>query len=259
MPSIVIPPDAGCPLVRGSLRGDSAREMAQWVWSAPMGWDGGHASSSFCQKRSGRQRSSVPSETEQTLPGIGSTLMLAHAGSQSGTPIHRTRDPPTAQGQIHCFEAPPQKASHSSALIIAPTPMAWHSHAQALVPPWQPPPAPQPPRPPPAINRCRHLHSSQSGGYGSGKQHPGVQLISMEMYAAHKQTGARLIRAAPLIHRQPPAYTSPRLFLGSFTKQMYLIKKETPEQPESDESCTAVSKGAALSPGDVATGFAGPW
>ena len=70
----------------------------------------------------------------------------------------------------------------------------------------------------------------------------------MEMYAAHKQTGARLIRAAPLIHRQPPACTSPGLFLGSFTKQMYLIKKETPEQPES-ESCTAVSKGAALSPG----------
>lgn len=80
----------------------------------------------------------------------------------------------------------------------------------------------------------------------------------MEMYAAHKQTGARLIRAAPLIHRQPPACTSPGLFLGSFTKQMYLIKKETPEQPESVESCTAVSKGAALSPGDMGTGLAGP-
>lgn len=76
-----------------------------------------------------------------------------------------------------------------------------------------------------------------------------MQLISMEMYAAHKQTGARLIRAAPLIHCQPPACTSPGLFLGSFTKQMYLIKKETPEQPERDESCIAVSNGAALSPG----------
>lgn len=85
-----------------------------------------------------------------------------------------------------------------------------------------------------------------------------MQLISMEMYAAHKQTGARLIRAAPLIHRQPPACTSPGLFLGSFTKQMYLIKKETPEQPESVESCAAVSKGAALSPGDMGTGLAGP-
>lgn len=76
-----------------------------------------------------------------------------------------------------------------------------------------------------------------------------MQLINMEMYAAHKQTGARLIRAAPLIHCQPPACTSPGLFLGSFTKQMYLIKKETPEQPERDESCIAVSKWATLSPG----------
>lgn len=60
-----------------------------------------------------------------------------------------------------------------------------------------------------------------------------MRLISMEMYAAHKQTGARLIRAAPLIHCQPPAHTSPGLFLVSFTKQMYLIKKETPELLES--------------------------
>lgn len=61
-----------------------------------------------------------------------------------------------------------------------------------------------------------------------GKPDPVVQLISMEMYAAHKQTGARLIRATPLIHRQPPACTSPGLFLGHFTKQMYLIKKRDP-------------------------------
>lgn len=104
---------------------------------------------------------------------------------------------------------------------------------EPLCPPPAAAPASWPPCRPPAINRHWHLHSSQSGGYGPGKQDPGVQLISMEMYAAHKQTGARLIRAAPLIHRQPPACTSPGLFLGSFTKQMYLIKKETPEQPES--------------------------
>lgn len=75
-----------------------------------------------------------------------------------------------------------------------------------------------------------------------------MQLISMEMYVAHKQTGADLIRAAPLIQRQPPPGPSPGLFLGSFTKQMYLIKKRTPEQPERAAACAAPSQGAALLP-----------
>lgn len=56
-------------------------------------------------------------------------------------------------------------------------------------------------------------------------------LISMEMYAAHKQTGARLIRAVPLIHCQ---HSDRRLFLVHFTKQMYLIKRDTPELRKTD-------------------------
>lgn len=39
MPSLTMSRDPGCPLARGSLKGDSAGETAQWVWSAPMGWD----------------------------------------------------------------------------------------------------------------------------------------------------------------------------------------------------------------------------
>lgn len=107
---------------------------------------------------------------------------------------------------------------------------------------------------PPGRARRRRLHGSQSEAAGPGEQDPGARLISMEMYAAHKRTGARLIRAAPLIHRQPPARTSPGLFLGGFTKQMYLIKKETPEQPGS----VAARSGAALAPRDPGASLAGP-
>lgn len=184
----------------------------------------------------------MPSKIEQTLPVIISTPVMAHSETWSTIPIFRTQVSPTGKGQIG--STLPQMYATALSQLSHPLPQP----PPPLVPPQQPPQHPSR-LIPPAVNCCQHLHSSQSGGYGPGKQDPGVQLISMEMYAAHKQTGARLIRAAPLIHCQPPACTSPGLFLGSFTKQMYLIKKETPEQPERDESCIAVSKGAALSPG----------
>lgn len=83
-----------------------------------------------------------------------------------------------------------------------------------------------------AINRLPPsicIVSNQAKEVRLRRQDPGVWLISMEIYAAHKQTRACLIRAEPLIHCQHPAHTSPGLFLVSFTKQMYLIKRDAPE------------------------------
>lgn len=102
---------------------------------------------------------------------------------------------------------------------------------------------------PAAINRLHPaicILSNQAKEARLRRQDPGVQLINMEIYAAHKQTGARLIRVAPLIHRQHPAHTSPGLFLVSFTKQMYLIRRDTPELRKTDRQRQKHGKAAPL-------------
>lgn len=102
---------------------------------------------------------------------------------------------------------------------------------------------------PVAINRLHPpicILSNQAKEAGLRRQDPSVQLINMEIYAAHKQTGARLIRVAPLIHRQHPARTSPGLFLVSFTKQMYLIRRDTPELRKTDRQRQRHGKAAPL-------------
>lgn len=153
----------------------------------------------------------------------------------SANPVGRHR----GAGSTHRARAEPRQSSAVSETLNLPK-----THPTLI-------PTPQPP------GRARRwcLQGSQPEAAGPGEQDGdgGAQLISMEMYAAHKQTGARLIRAAPLIHRQPPARTSPGLFLGSFTKQMYLIKKETPEQPGS----AAGRAEAALAPRDPGASLAG--
>lgn len=99
MLSLAIPPDSGSPPSQGSLKGGCWRNgSVGLVCSHGMGWDGDHASNTFCKNPSDRWRSSVPSETEQRVPPIGSTLLPARAGSQSSTPSHRTQDPPCCTG-----------------------------------------------------------------------------------------------------------------------------------------------------------------
>lgn len=59
---------------------------------------------------------------------------------------------------------------------------------------------------------------NQAKEVGLRRQDPGVWLISMEMYAAHKQTRARLIRTVPLIHRQTSSAYQPRIIFSQFCK-----------------------------------------
>lgn len=177
MPSLTMSRDPGCPLARGSLKGDSAGETAQWVWSAPMGWDRmgwGPCQQHILQKTQQR----VEKQHDQRDRANAARDQLHAAAGTHRDPLRhpQPQDPPRTRGQIGCFEASPKThpteaspKTHPTALSIAPSPTAQHSHAQALVPPTAAAPAPRPPRPPPVINRHRHLHSSQSGGYGARK------------------------------------------------------------------------------------------